>query len=244
MTLQGWIGYALANTMSFSHAFHHASPHGLLTAFTIPDQKDPPPEHILDQLHPLERAHALTLGGYRQGQFVGGRLALRGACAQLQLQPEAILSDDRGAPVLPDGYTGSISHKRNIAVGMVGRLKEGRLGVDIEDYGPPRPTIEPAVLCEEELEAISGLQGEARWIAVLQRFSIKEAIYKAIDPYVRRYVGFHEVCVHPDTNGGAQVRLMLKHDEGPFQVSAKYAWLNGRLLCSARIGVSPRRDED
>ena len=230
--------------MSFSHAFHYAGPHGLLTAFTIPDQKAPVPEHILDQLHPLERAHALTLGGFRQGQFVGGRLALRGACAQLQLQPEAILSDDRGAPVLPAGYTGSISHKRNIAVGMVARDQEGRLGVDIEDYGPPRPTIETAVLCEEELDAISTLQGEARWMAVLLRFSLKEAIYKAIDPYVRRYVGFHEVCVHPDTNGGAQVRLMLKHEEGPFQVSANYMWLHGRILCSACIRLPIRQDHE
>ena len=230
--------------MSFSHAFHFAGPHGLLTAFTIPDQRDPAPPHILDQLHPLEKAHALTLGGYRQGQFVGGRLALRGACAQLQVQPEAILGDDRGAPVLPKGYTGSISHKRNIAVGMVGRAEEGMLGVDIEDYGPPRPTIEGAVLCKEELDKIADLHGEARWIAVLQRFSLKEAIYKAVDPYVRRYVGFHEVCVHPDTNGSAQVRFMLKHGEGPFEVSAKYIWLKGRLLCSARVRVSPHQNHD
>ena len=144
--------------------------------------------------------------------------------------------------MLPAGYTGSISHKRTIAVGMVGRDHEGRLGVDIEDYGPPRPTIETAVLCKEELDVISTLQGEARWMAVLLRFSLKEAIYKAIDPYVRRYVGFHEVCVHPDTNGGAQVRLMLNHGEGPFEVSANYMWLHGRILCSARIQLPIRQD--
>ena len=232
------IGYDLPSTMSFSHTFHHAAPHGVLTAITIPDTHDPVPDRILAQLHPLERDYAQTLNGYRQGQFVGGRLALRGACEQLQLKAPAILVSDRGAPILPEGFTGSISHKRNIAVGMVACSRDGTLGVDIEDYGPPRPAIGPAVLSAKELASIEDLEEDARWIAILQRFSLKEAIYKAIDPYVRRYVGFHEVMLHPDTNGNAQVELLLKDQEGPFQVSAKYAWLGGRLLCSARVKVT------
>lgn len=237
MTSEPPIGYDLANTMSFSHTFHHAAPHGVLTAISIPDTHDPVPDRILKQLHPLERDFAKGLNGYRQGQFVGGRLALRGACEQLQLKVPAILVDDRGAPILPEGFTGSISHKRNIAVGMVACSKEGTLGVDIEDYGPPRPAIAPAVLSPKELEEIEGLEDEARWMSILQRFSLKEAIYKALDPYVRRYVGFHEVMLQLDTNGNAHVELLLKHQEGPFQVSAKYAWISGRLLCSARIKV-------
>jgi enterobactin synthetase component D len=238
MTPEPPIGYELANTMSFSHTFHHAAPHGVLTAITIPDTHAPVPDSILAQLHPLERDFALTLNGYRQGQFVGGRLALRGACEQLHLKAPAILADDRGAPALPKGFTGSVSHKRKIAVGMVACSLEGSLGVDIEDYGPPRPAIAPAVLSPKEMETIDDLEGESRWMAILQRFSIKEAIYKALDPYVRRYVGFHEVALQLDTNGNAHVELLLKHQEGPFQVSAKYAWIHGRLLSSARIKVT------
>ncbi len=67
------------------------------------------------------------------------------------------------------------------------------------------------------------------------RFSIKESIYKALDPYVHRYVGFHEAEVHPDLQGTARVELRLKNGEGPLQVDARYHWIRGRILTSVRI---------
>ncbi|MEZ4241894.1 MAG: 4'-phosphopantetheinyl transferase superfamily protein, partial [Myxococcota bacterium] len=86
-----------------------------------------------------------------------------------------------------------------------------------------------------ELEAIADLDDGRRWIALLVRFSIKESIYKALDPYVSRYVGFHEAQVDPDLQGAARVELFLTQGEGPFTVEARYEWLHGRLVTSARI---------
>lgn len=219
----------------FDIAFHEATPHGVLTAVTIPDTPDPVPEAALERLTPQERELAVELGGYRQVQFVGGRLAMQGALRQLGAPQEPVLQTDRGAPVLPRGFVGSVSHKRTIAVAMVARSNGGSLGVDIEEYGPARPRIEDRILTPTEIEAIAHLSGEPRWIATLIRFSIKESIYKAIDPYVRRYVGFHEAEVKPELDGRAWVDLNLKNQEGPFQVQARYLWLRGRLLSSARI---------
>lgn len=219
----------------FQVAFHHATSHGVLTAVHLPDSPDPVPEEVLAELAPNEVDIARTLRGYRVPQFVGGRIALRRACEQLGVRPAELLPDDRGAPVLPRGMVGSISHKRDLAVAMAASQSAGTLGVDIEDYGPPRLTIAPSVLLPSEIEAIEALPEPRRWIALLQRFSIKESIYKALDPYVRRYVSFHEAEVHPDLSGSATVRLHLKQGEGPFAVDARYEWLHGRLLTSARI---------
>ncbi len=207
----------------------------MLTAIHIPDSPDPVPNSILDELPPAEAEFARDLKGYRMGQFVGGRIALRRACEQLGVRPAQILPDERGAPQVPRGLVGSISHKRDIAIGMVGSAGEGALGVDLEDYGPPRMTIEPAILRASEREALAELPEDRRWTELLLRFSIKESIYKALDPYVHRYVGFHEAEVTPDLNGGAAVRLHLEKGEGPFTVRAHYQWLHGRLLTSARI---------
>jgi len=118
---------------------------------------------------------------------------------------------------------------------MVCRSGDGTLGIDLEDYGPERPGIASMVLRETERAEVSTLPEDVQWMSTLQRFSMKEAVYKALDPYVKRYVGFHEAEVVPELNGIATVTLHLKHGEGPFHVDARYTWLSGRLLCTVRI---------
>jgi len=214
--------------------------HGVLSAVHIPDAPDPVPSDVLARLHPEEATHAVTLRKYRQVQFVGGRLALRQALEQMGAPTVAALSDDRGAPVLPKGFVGSISHKRDLAVAMVARAAHGSVGVDLEDYAPARNGIADRILVAEEIAAMEALPEDRRWIALVLRFSIKEAIYKAIDPFVRRYVDFHEAIVHPDLHGHAEVRLALAQGEGPFDVEARYEWLHGRIVTSVRIRRSMR----
>lgn len=219
----------------FSPAWHHATPHGVLSAIHLPDSPDPVPESVLNQLHESEREHARTLGGYRQVHFVGGRLALLAARRQVGAPAGPILPDERGTPVCADGWTVSISHKKPLAIGMIARDVLGTLGVDLEEIAPERPNIVERVLRPAEMEAIADLEGTRRWNAILLRFSTKEAIYKALDPHVRRYVGFKEAEVIPELSGRSQVTLHLEQGEGPFSVDARYAWLHGYLVTSVRI---------
>jgi len=219
---------------SFRLAFQHAGPHGVLVAFHIPDSPDPVPAEVLERLHPAEAELAREHRGYRQGQFVGGRLALRRACEQLGEQPPAILSTPRGAPIVGDRLVGSVSHKRNLAVGMAARPNDGSLGVDIEDYRPMRLSIQDSILRPEEVERIAHLPDERRWIALMLSFSLKESIYKALDPYVQRYIGFHEASVDLDLQGRADVTMHLTKGEGPFWVDARFAWLHGRVVSTVR----------
>ncbi len=207
-----------------------------MTAVHIPDSPDPVPESVLVRLPDAEAAHARELRGYRQVQFVGGRIALRLALDQLGVKPPPLLSDDRGAPLVPRGFVGSISHKSDLALSMAARASQGTLGVDLEDYGPARLGIAPRILTAEEWIDVRSLPEERRWFDTLVRFSIKEAIYKALDPYVRRYVGFHEAVVEPDLFGGAAVTLNLAQGEGPFRIDARYEWHAGRVISSVRIG--------
>ena len=219
----------------FGTAFTDALSFGVLTAVHLPDSKDPVPQGILDQLPPQERDHAITLGGYRQVDFVGGRLALHRAIRSMGRKAGAVLAGPRGEPILPDGVAASISHKRTLAVALAARAGHGSLGVDLEDQGPPRMIVAPKVLTPEELRAVNDLPDERRWMGVLLRFSIKEAIYKAVYPYVRRYVDFSEAHVTPDPDGQAEVTLRLSQGEGPFRVEARYYWLDGRVLSTVRI---------
>lgn len=228
-------GYDGAILKPFDVAFHHATPHGVMTAIHIPDSPDPVAEQALALLPPEEAAHARSLKGYRQPSFVGGRIALRKACEQLGHQVPPILPTARGAPSLPPNLAGSVSHKRDLAIGMVGSSAHGNLGVDLEDYGPARLGIADSVLRSEELAAVAHLPEARRWIAILVRFSLKESIYKAVDPHVHRYVGFHEALVEPDLQGAARIVLHLANGEGPFEAEGRYDWLHGRLVTSVRL---------
>lgn len=219
----------------FQVAYHHATPHGVVSAVHIPDSPQPVPDAILDALPSEEAAHARTLKGYRQVQYVGGRLALRQACGQLGVRPGPLLATERGAPCMPEGVVGSVSHKRDLAIGMVAKDRGYTLGVDLEDYGPPRMSILPRILTESECAELAPLPDDRKWIQAVLRFSLKESIYKALDPFVHRYVGFHEAEVRPDLFGDAAVVLHLTQGEGPFEVSARYDWVWGRILTSVRI---------
>lgn len=111
-------------------------------------------------LHP--RAH-------QQLPFLGGRLAIRralhdrgnsniantantpaatssdaGVAAPVHTSSTcgAILHDDAGAPLLPDGMSASISHKRHIAVALVQKPgARGHLGACSTMSGVPTPTV-------------------------------------------------------------------------------------------------------
>lgn len=232
-------GYVPAIVKPFSIAYQHASRHGIVAAIHLPAEPAPVPDHALERLHASEAHRADSLSGLRKISYVGGRLAMRLAAQQLGVVPAAIESDEHGAPCLPDGLIGSISHKRQLAVALVSRNYGASVGVDLEEYGPPRPGIASRVLTPTEQAQVAELDPDRQWTSVLLRFSLKESLYKALNPWVRRYVGFHEAEVEPDTDGGAVIRLQLTGAEGPYLAEGHYLWLHGRLLTSVRLWRSP-----
>lgn len=169
-----------------------------------------------------ECAHAAALSPVRRREFAAGRAALRAA---LGLEV-AILRDDRGAPVLPAGYVGSISHKGELAAGLVARDDGARIGVDLELAAPPRQPIERRILTPREQVAIAGRE-------ITLAFAIKEAIYKAIDPFLRRYVGFTEVELALGAGGACTVASAL-----PVAIEAWWCEHAGHWLATARARAS------
>jgi enterobactin synthetase component D len=215
-------------------AFVAALPHGMVAGVHIPDSADPVPEDVLDLLPPTERALAVTLGGYRQTQFVGGRLAFNEAFAELGARRAPILPDVHGAPALPRGLVGSVSHKRDLAVALLARGGPG-LGVDLEETDRERPGVATRVLRAEELAEIDQLAPDRRWTETALRFSIKEAVYKALHPFLHRYIGFGEVAIRTTPEGIDQVIPYLQADEGPFVFDARHTWVDSRVLTSVRV---------
>src|SRR5262245_59232170 len=212
-------------------------PHGLAVAVALPRHDAEVPPEALAPLHPDERAWAAGQPPRRRVTWVGGRVALREALRGLGVDAGPIFATDRGAPALPAGVAGSVTHKAGaVAVALVGRQGEWRLGVDVEVLKPPRPGIARKVLTAAEQQCLAGRPADEFWHGVLVRFSMKEAIYKALDPFVCRYVDFDEVEIDLTPDGRAKVHMELRRGEGPFLVEGM-AHFTGpeEVLTTARI---------
>ncbi len=184
---------------------------------------------LLSALPDDERALCARWAPKRQATFAAGRQALRLALVAAGVVDDitnvpAIGRDDRGAPVLPPGLARlrravSITHKDSVAgalvvpavaadVDVVAVGCDLELDVDIIGGGRDRHSMESLarqVLLPAELQALveGDLDDDGYRRAVFERFSLKEALYKGLDPFVRRYVGFHEVSVIVDDDGAA-----------------------------------------
>jgi 4'-phosphopantetheinyl transferase EntD len=208
--------------------------HGRALALAIPDEAGL--AGLAATLHPEELELAASWAPPRRRTWIAGRAALRMALVRAGLEAPAIGSDDRGAPVLPAGASGSVSHKERVAVALVARAEpDARIGVDIELDAPLRIDIARKVLREDELHELAELADAERTAEVRLRFSAKEAVYKALDPFVRRYVGFHEVSVTPRPGGLARVTMHLPPAEGPFDVDVRWLRRDGLVLTTARV---------
>ena len=222
----------------FQPAFRGALPLGILSGIHLPPTRDPVPEKVMARLHPKEQALAQSYSGFKQVQWVGGRLALRLAMEELGPVGDAVLVGERGEPLLPPGISASVSHKKDLAVALACRQINGTLGIDLETPGRPRDGIGNRVLTPGEQAEVEALPESRQWIGVLLRFSLKEALYKALHPHLHRHVAFEEAEVLPLLDGTARITLSLV-DEVPFLIAARYHWIEGRLLSTVRVQPAP-----
>ena len=166
-------------------------------------------------LHEAELAFAASLPTLQSAGFIAGRRALRAALGRIAPDTTIgpLLRTHRGAPTLPTGLTGSISHKRSRAIAVAAPSDGDVLGVDLEarpQKGDPlRRSIAQRILTASERERLDGLDAWAHHETTLVHFALKEAVYKSIDPYVGRYVRFTEVELDVGDDGFAMVRLLL-----------------------------------
>lgn len=210
-------------------------PQGLCLGVPVPETITP---GVLADLDPEERAFLAQLGPNRQRTFAAGRLALRAALRELGLPDGPVLPDERGAPRLPVGALGSISHKRTLAVALAAPASEQgwALGVDLEEDRPLRVDIARRVLTEQERVPLEGLDPHERSHQVLARFSLKEAFYKAISGFVKRSVAFEEVVIEAATEPGPALLKLCLRDGFRFEVEAGlYTAPVGFILAATRV---------
>lgn len=219
----------------------------------------------LRSLHPEEEALAASLPEARRPTFIAGRTALRAALeAAVPSAPSApLLRGPRGGPAVHPTAIGSISHKRTRAIAIAapaaasehpGRVRH--IGIDLEQRPTPASIEQRAgderralhrslaerILTRRELDALRGLDPLAHREATLLRFALKEAVYKAIDPWVQRYVRFTEVELDISTGNaaGTAIVTLLLPERPPLTVVSAW-WLHDEWITAAAMSESDAR---
>ncbi|WP_437661308.1 4'-phosphopantetheinyl transferase family protein [Sorangium sp. So ce1182] len=162
----------------------------------------PIPEAVLQQLHPAECElvhQRMGADARRWACFVGGRLALRVALRRAAASADALTSPilrlDDGAPGLPGGVAGSISHKRGRAVAVASPHDNVRLGIDLEYIEYVTEEFAARVLTCEEMADVQSLPRDDFSAAVTEIFAVKEAAYKALSVAQRSSLDFSDLRV-------------------------------------------------
>lgn len=202
---------------------------------------------------PEEASIAREFKAARRASFITGRMLAREAMMQVDLIPGPILRGVSGVPLWPVGCIGSISHSREWVVSVAARDQVYRgVGVDIEQRGRVREALFRRVLTERERDEICDCSKSDRVERATWIFSAKEAVYKAVYPSLRRYIGFDAVQVQIadaacDGPGGA-APICSNLPEGLRAVgNASFCFIaddpGGRMIDSARAHLMLWHDQ-
>ncbi|MBB2747241.1 UNVERIFIED_ORG: 4'-phosphopantetheinyl transferase EntD [Microbispora rosea subsp. rosea] len=183
-------------------------------------------------LYPEEAAYVAKAVDKRRGEFTAGRHCARAALALLGLPPAAIPPGESGAPVWPEGVTGSITHCAGYRAAAVS-TRALSVGIDAEPHLPLPDGILDVVSPEEERRTLARLgasDGGRHWDRVL--FSAKESVYKAWYPLARRRLGFEDVLIRLDEDGGFTATLLVS---GPDVAGRLLTGFTGRWIVANRL---------
>lgn len=127
----------------------------------------------------------------RRREFAAGRNLARALLSKLGCPPEPIAIGERGAPIWPAGFIGSIAHSDGQVCVVVGReARFGSVGVDIEPIGAVADSLACQLFTPEESQAIAEGAVDATTL-----FCCKEAVYKAVYPRRREFLEFTDVQI-------------------------------------------------
>lgn len=149
----------------------------------------------------------------RQAEYLAGRWCVRELYRAEGLALPAPERGAKGEPLWPSGWMGSITHtvlqgQGRAAAVLAPSHKVAALGVDLEPFmsAETAARVGQTILHPEEVAWGS----EPELLTLI--FSFKESLYKALNPLLKRFIGFQEVCLtqisepHIDFEARAELR--------------------------------------
>ncbi len=163
-------------------------------------------------LFPQEEPLVARAVAKRRREFTVVRSCARRAMEKLGVPAQPVLSGERGAPIWPEGLTGSMTHCDGYCAAALVRTADlASLGIDAEPDGPLPEGVLPGVSLPAEVERLRRLADErpgVHWERLL--FSAKESVYKAWFPLTGKWLDFTEADIEFSVDPGDPRRGTLR----------------------------------
>lgn len=183
-----------------------------------------------------EKSLTHKMGKKRLNEFRAGRFCMRRALAELNFTNTSILIGGNREPVLPSNIVGSISHCSNLAGAIALKNTQiSSIGIDIELSQGLEDKLIPIVCTSNEQSNLDSFGN--RNLNAMLLFSIKESVYKCLNPLLRIWLDFHDLDIKLQENDSYSVVFTKPEHVGieKYQFVGRYAMTSRNIFTSCSI---------
>ena len=165
-----------------------------------------------EDLHPDERNEVSAAVDLRKGEFGDARWCAHQALRELGVESAgAILRGERGMPLWPEGFTGSLTHTDGLRAAVAASTRHVHsMGLDAEPAEPLPEGVLHSIASATEIAMVQRLQADGYPWADRLLFCAKEATYKCWYPMTRRWLDFDEAEIELRTDGTFTSQLLAR----------------------------------
>jgi 4'-phosphopantetheinyl transferase EntD len=195
-----------------------------------------------EPVDPDEAALVRRAAPKRRTEFLTGRACARRALRALGYANSALLIGPNRAPLWPDGAIGSITHCDGFSGAVAAHCRDfSSLGFDAEVNGVVSEELVPMICTQREAAEARDLASGAHWPTLV--FSIKESVYKCLNPIWGIFIGFLEAEVRLDEGDlRFECEVTPEGRAAPTLVSGTYAFDGTHVFTFAFLSrPGPRR---
>ncbi|WP_350305712.1 4'-phosphopantetheinyl transferase family protein [Photorhabdus viridis] len=168
----------------------------------------------LDLPFPAQLAKAVNK---RRAEYLAARYCARQLLAQLGQPAFNLISGNDRAPIWPKDICGSVSHSAHCAIVLAAPQTNNRLiGVDIETIVSRQNMDEliTMIVDDREIQRLKHCHFPFEQAFTLA-FSVKESLYKALYPQVKRFFGFEAAEITDLSLENNEITLVLRETLTP-----------------------------
>lgn len=180
----------------------------------------------------------------RRAEYLAGRIISKVALKQLNSPILQVGTGEHRSPTWPTGIVGSISHDDEHAICAVRSESDAKsVGVDIEPIicESVIENIRTQIISEDEYKLIVSSTINHQ-VAFTLFYSAKEALFKAIYPFVKRYLNFNSSKVVEISKKKCQLKLLLNPEISEPLFPSKFFNINFSIWDDRVVTVIEIRD--
>ena len=187
-----------------------------------------------DGLDPLERTLVSQAVDVRKAEFGDARWCAHQALSELGATGP-VLRGERGMPLFPDGFVGSITHTQGFRAAVAAPYSSVRsIGIDAEPADALHDGVFDAIARASEVPQMSKLVAAGVTCPDRLLFCAKEATYKAWFPMTQRWLDFDQAEISLRADGTLISYILARPTPVPF-IEGRWVIRDGYVIVSTVV---------